>query len=214
MGMKTMQIGVAACALALAGFLSAQSHSTMTAPTASPTPSESAPRTETATLGGGCFWCLEALYKTLEGVVAVKSGYTGGHVANPTYKQVCTGQTGHAEVVQVTYDPAVLSFEDLLEFFWRAHNPTTLNRQGADVGTQYRSAIFYHNDAQRVAAEKSRAAADASGAFSDPIVTEIVPLGTFYPAEDYHQDYFAKNPYAPYCQMVIRPKLEKLQRQK
>ncbi|MCX8091267.1 MAG: peptide-methionine (S)-S-oxide reductase MsrA [Verrucomicrobiae bacterium] len=166
---------------------------------------------ERATLGGGCFWCMEAVFERVPGVRAVTSGYAGGHVANPTYEQVCTGETGHAEVVQIEYDPARVSFEQLLELFWKAHDPTSLNRQGADVGTQYRSVIFYENERQKLAAEKSKA--DAARNFSRPIVTEIAPLKAFYPAEAYHQDYYRKNPNAAYCRMVIRPKLEKLERE-
>lgn len=166
---------------------------------------------EKATLGGGCFWCLEAVYERIDGVKSVVSGYAGGKVANPTYGQVCTGKTGHAEVVQIEYDPKVLSYERLLKLFWDCHDPTTLNRQGGDVGTQYRSVIFYHDQKQKEVAEKSKAAAGASGLFSNPIVTEILPLPTFYKAENYHQDYFQNNPNAPYCTFVIKPKLKKLQ---
>ena len=165
--------------------------------------------TELATVGGGCFWCLEALFETLPGVKAVTNGYAGGHVANPTYKQVCGGDTGHAEVVQIEFDPARITFAQLLDAFWDAHDPTTPNRQGADEGTQYRSIILYHNEAQRVAAAQSKAA--AAGKFSRPIVTEVVSLEKFYPAEAYHQDYFRKNPHAGYCQVVIAPKLKKFQ---
>ncbi len=167
-------------------------------------------RTELATFGGGCFWCLEALYETFQGVQSVTSGYAGGRAPNPTYKEVCGGKTGHAEVVQIAYDPAQISYEQLLEIFWEIHDPTTLNRQGADEGEQYRSIILYHNDEQKRAAEKSKAAAQKR--FKDPITTEIVPLAKFYPAEDYHQDYFRKNPNAPYCAFVISPKLEKLKK--
>jgi peptide-methionine (S)-S-oxide reductase len=164
-----------------------------------------------ATFGGGCFWCMEAVYKVMDGVQSVVSGYAGGHTKNPTYKEVCTGETGHAEVTQITYDPAKVSYEKLLEIFWAAHDPTTLNKQGNDVGTQYRSVIFYSDEAQREAAVKSKAALATSGAFKTPIVTEIKPLTNFYPAEDYHQDYYKKNPNQPYCYFVIRPKLEKLE---
>ena len=160
-------------------------------------------------LGGGCFWCVEALYDTLDGVVSVKSGYAGGSVANPTYREVCSGQTGHAEVVKISFDSSIISLEQVLDFFWEAHDPTTLNRQGADVGTQYRSIIFYENDEQKAAAETSLK--QAQPAFADPIVTEIVPLDTFYPAEDYHQDYYKNNKNAPYCRFVITPKLKKLE---
>ena len=167
---------------------------------------------EKATFGSGCFWCTEAVFQRLKGVRAVVSGYSGGRVENPTYQQVCSGLTGHAEVVQVTYDPAQVSYEELLEVFWATHDPTTPNRQGPDVGTQYRSVIFYHNDQQRKLAEHYRKKLDASGAFGAPIVTEIAPLGKFFPAEDYHQDYYRLNERQPYCQAVIRPKLEKLQK--
>ena len=167
---------------------------------------------ELATLGGGCFWCIEAVFERLDGVQSVTSGYTGGSVANPTYEQVCSGKSGHAEVAQIAYDPRKISFEKLLETFWEAHDPTTLNRQGADVGTQYRSAIFYHSDAQKAAAEKSKKAAQAL--FEAPIVTEIAPLTQFYKAENYHQDYFRNNQRAPYCSLVIRPKLDKLDKKK
>ena len=163
---------------------------------------------ETATFGAGCFWCVEAVFENLEGVRAVESGYMGGHVQDPTYRQVCEGTTGHAEVTQIYFDPKVISYDTLLDWLWRSHNPTTLNRQGADTGTQYRSAIFYHSEAQKAAAEASKEKAQAQ--FDDPIVTEITPASEFYVAEDYHQDYYRLNGRAPYCQMVIRPKLKKL----
>jgi peptide-methionine (S)-S-oxide reductase len=165
-------------------------------------------RRETATLGGGCFWCLDAAYREIEGVTHVVSGYAGGERPNPTYEQVCTGRTGHAEVVQVEFDPDVISYADVLDIFWAIHDPTTLNRQGADVGTQYRSVIFYASDDERRAAEASRDA--IRDAWPRPVVTEIVPLEAFYPAEEYHQDYFAKNPDHGYCQLIINPKLKKL----
>ena len=163
---------------------------------------------EKATLGAGCFWCVEAVFENLEGVKAVESGYMGGETEEPTYRQISTGTTGHAEVTRIYYDSEVVQFETLLDWLWRSHDPTTLNRQGADVGTQYRSAIFYHTDAQREAAVASKSAAQNS--FNSPIVTEITPASKFYIAEDYHQDYFRNNKNAPYCQMVIKPKLEKL----
>lgn len=163
---------------------------------------------ETATFGAGCFWCVEAVFENLEGVKAVESGYMGGETEEPTYRQISTGTTGHAEVTRIYYDSEVVQFETLLDWLWRSHDPTTLNRQGADVGTQYRSAIFYHTDAQREAAVASKSAAQSS--FKSPIVTEITPASKFYIAEDYHQDYFRNNKNAPYCQMVIKPKLEKL----
>ncbi len=166
-------------------------------------------QTEVATLGGGCFWCTEAIYQMLPGVVSVTSGYAGGTTENPTYKQVCSGQTGHAEVIQVEFDPKRISYEKILETFWDAHDPTTLNRQGNDVGTQSRSIILYSNDAQRIAAEKSKA--EAQKRFSSPIVTEIVPLKKFYKAEGYHQDYYRSNPNQPYCRAIIRPKVEKFE---
>jgi peptide-methionine (S)-S-oxide reductase len=166
--------------------------------------------TEIATFGGGCFWCLEAVYERISGVLAVTSGYAGGRVPHPTYEQVCTGKTGHAETVQIEYDPKKISYEQLLEIFWQAHDPTTEDRQGGDVGTQYRSVIFFHNDAQKLAAERSKKELASSGKYHDPVVTEIVPLQAFYKAEEYHQDYFRKHPNAPYCALVISPKLKKL----
>ena len=164
---------------------------------------------EKATLGGGCFWCVEAVYQQLQGVEKVVSGYAGGTVKNPTYREVCTGQTGHAEVIQITFDPAVISYGELLAVFWQVHNPTTLNRQGADVGTQYRSVIFYHDERQKAAAEASKKQAEVEDLWPNPIVTEISPLTEFYEAEDYHQNYFNDNPIQPYCQMVIAPKMKK-----
>lgn len=166
---------------------------------------------EVATLAGGCFWCLEAVYDQLRGVTDVVSGYAGGHVENPSYKAVCTGATGHAEVVQVTFDPAVISFRDLLNVFFTIHDPTTLNRQGADVGTQYRSAIFYHSEEQKATAET--AIKEAQSMWNDPIVTEIAPIDHFYAAEDYHQEYFANNPNQGYCQVVVAPKVAKFRKQ-
>ena len=167
-------------------------------------------KTEIATVGGGCFWCTEALYQMLPGVKTVVSGYAGGQKENPTYKEVCGGQTGHAEVIQIEFDPKVISYEKILENFWEAHDPTTLNRQGADTGTQYRSIILYSSEAQKAAAEKSKA--EAQKKFSSPIVTEIVPLKKFYKAEGYHQDYYRNNPSAGYCRMVIQPKVEKFEK--
>lgn len=167
---------------------------------------------ETATFGTGCFWCTEAVFESLEGVVDVVSGYEGGHVVNPSYKEVCTGTTGHAECVQVTFDPKKVSYPELLEAFFRSHDPTSLNRQGADVGTQYRSVIFYHNDNQKKWAEEAKTELDKAGAYSKPIVTEIAPAGKFYLAEAYHQDYFANNPEQGYCAAVIAPKLDKFRK--
>jgi len=169
-------------------------------------------RTEQATLGGGCFWCLEAVYLRVEGVRGVRSGYAGGARPNPTYAQVCSGAPGHAEVVEVTFDPDVISYEEILEIFFAIHDPTTPNRQGADVGTQYRSVIFHHSEAQREAAERVVRALVAEGIWDAPIVTEIEPLDTFWPAEDYHQDYFRRNPTQPYCQVVVAPKVAKFRR--
>ena len=166
-------------------------------------------KTEKATLGGGCFWCVEAVYQTLPGILSVTSGYAGGQTENPTYEDICTGKTGHAEVVQIEYDPAKISYERIIDLFWEAHDPTTLNRQGADTGTQYRSIILTSDDAQKKAAEESKARAQAK--FKSPIVTEIVPLEKFYPAEDYHQDFYRENPMHPYNLAVTRPKLKKFQ---
>jgi peptide-methionine (S)-S-oxide reductase len=170
-------------------------------------------RPEVATLAGGCFWCLEAVFDELEGVQDVVSGYAGGSVPRPTYKQVCNGDTGHAEVVQVTFDPAVLSYRDLLKVFFAIHDPTTLNRQGADVGTQYRSAIFTHSDEQERIADEVIAELNAEKIYDDPIVTEVVPAEAFYPAEDYHQEYFRRNPNQGYCRMVIAPKVAKFRKE-
>ncbi|MCK6543349.1 peptide-methionine (S)-S-oxide reductase MsrA [bacterium] len=167
---------------------------------------------DTATFGAGCFWCVEAVFQRTKGVLSVKSGYSGGHVDNPTYQQVCNGNTGHAEVIQLTFDPKTVSFVELLEVFFGTHDPTTLNRQGADEGTQYRSAIFYHSDDQRRFAEDIKQKLDASGAFKSPIVTEISAFKKFYSAEDYHQNYFNDNGNAPYCAYVIKPKLEKFRK--
>ncbi|MBH53728.1 MAG: peptide-methionine (S)-S-oxide reductase [Opitutaceae bacterium] len=163
---------------------------------------------EMATLGGGCFWCVEAIFQQQPGVTKVVSGYAGGEEENPTYQSICSGTTGHAEVIQITFDPKVVSYNELLHLFWRSHDPTTLNRQGNDVGTQYRSTLLYHSNEQRNAAEKSRE--QAQEYFEDPIVTEITALEKFYPGEDYHQDYYLNNPQQGYCSFVIRPKLEKL----
>lgn len=164
---------------------------------------------EVATLAGGCFWCLEAVFDELRGVTSVVSGYAGGHARKPTYQQVCTGATGHAEVVQITFDPSVVSYRELLEVFFTVHDPTTLNRQGADVGTQYRSAIFYHTPEQRETAEQVINKLDGAKIWDAPIVTEVVPFTEFFPAEDYHQEYFANNPNQPYCRAVVAPKVAK-----
>jgi peptide-methionine (S)-S-oxide reductase len=176
-------------------------------------PNYSAPGAETATLAGGCFWCLEAVFDNLRGVSAVESGYMGGAKPNPTYAQVCDGNTGHAEVVQVHFDPTVLDFRDLLDVFFVIHDPTQLNRQGNDIGTQYRSAIFYHSPEQKSAAETVIAALDAEQLWEGHIVTQVVPASTFYVAEDYHQEYFANNPNQPYCMFVVAPKVAKFRKQ-
>jgi peptide-methionine (S)-S-oxide reductase len=169
--------------------------------------------TDTAIFANGCFWCTEAIFEQLDGVISAVSGYTGGHVKNPTYKEVCTGETGHAEALKIVYDPAKITFDELLEVFWETHDPTTLNRQGNDVGPQYRSGIFYLNEEQKEKAEKYKKELNASGAFNKPIVTEITPFTVFYPAENYHQQYFENNENTnPYCQIVIRPKMDKFRK--
>ena len=169
--------------------------------------------TETATLGAGCFWCIEAVYQELKGVEHVVSGYAGGEVENPTYYQVCSGMTGHAEVVQVIFDPEVISFEEILYVFWRTHDPTTLNRQGLDTGTQYRSIILYESEEQRVVAEKSKQETDASSLWPNSIVTEIAPLTVFYEGEEYHQNFYRANPSQPYCTFIIDPKMAKFRKE-
>jgi peptide-methionine (S)-S-oxide reductase len=168
---------------------------------------------EVATLGGGCFWCLEAVYQELRGVEKVVSGYSGGDVPNPTYREVCSETTGHAEVVQVVFDPEVVSYRDILEIYFTIHDPTTMNRQGADVGAQYRSVIFYHTDEQRRVAEEVISELESEGIWSDPIVTEVTPLDEFYVAEDYHQNYFRNNGFQPYCQVIIAPKVAKFRKE-
>ena len=167
---------------------------------------------DTITLGAGCFWCVEAVFEQLKGVYLVESGYSGGHVKNPSYKEVCTGNTGHAEVCQVSYDPEEITLNEILEVFWTTHDPTTLNRQGADVGTQYRSVIFYHNEEQRQYAEDVKNSLTQAKVWETPIVTQIVPFENFYKAEDYHQEYYINNTSQPYCRMVITPKLEKFKK--
>jgi len=169
-------------------------------------------KTKIATFGTGCFWCTEAIFQQVEGVIKVTSGYSGGRVDNPSYKEVCTGTTGHAECLNIEYDPAKVSFDELLEMFWQVHDPTTLNRQGNDVGTQYRSVVFYHNDEQKAKVEKYKAELDKSGAWDNPIVTTLEPYVKFYPAEDYHQNYYNSNKGEGYCQFVIRPKVEKFEK--
>ncbi len=163
-----------------------------------------------ATFGAGCFWCVEAVFERLEGVVDVIPGYSGGHKNNPTYKEICTGTTGHAEVAQITFDPKIITYDNLLNMFWKSHDPTTRNRQGNDIGTQYRSAIFYHNNEQKTIAEKSKKKVDNSNIFSNPIVTEITKLEKFWVAEDYHNNYYNNNMNQPYCKFIIKPKLDKL----
>jgi len=167
---------------------------------------------DTATFGTGCFWCTEAIFERLEGVISAESGFSGGHVKNPSYREVCTGSTGHAEVCQIIYNPSVISYVELLEVFWKTHDPTTLNRQGEDVGTQYRSAIFYHTEEQKALAAEMKEKLTKAGIWKDPIVTEIVPYKAFYKAEDYHQGYYDQNTQQPYCRVVITPKLEKFKK--
>ena len=174
--------------------------------------SQAAGAKETTTLAGGCFWCLEAVFDELKGVEGVESGYSNGHVANPTYRQVCSGATGHAEVVRLTFDPQVISFKEILEVFFTIHDPTTLDRQGPDMGTQYRSAIFYHSPEQKATAEQVIREIEAAKIYDDPIVTEVAPLANYYPAEDYHQEYYVNNSSQPYCRAVVAPKVMKLRK--
>lgn len=184
-----------------------------TSTTADTNKTQAAAGYDTATFANGCFWCTEAIFEQLEGVISATSGYTGGQVDNPTYKQVCSGETGHAECLQIVYDPKKISFDELLEVFWETHDPTTLNQQGADIGTQYRSGIFYHNEEQKQKAEKYKTELDKSGAFDKPIVTEITAFSKFYSAEDYHQQYFENNENQNgYCRVVIRPKVDKFRK--
>jgi len=209
-------IGLLLLVLVLQG-MKTMSAAQTTRPGAGERPSEQSPgkpqkKLETATFGAGCFWCTEAVFQRLKGVESVVSGYSGGHVKNPTYKQVSSGTTGHAEAVQITFDPGKVSYAELLEVFWKTHDPTTMNRQGPDVGTQYRSVIFYKNDEQRKLAETYKGELDQSKAFRAPIVTQIVPFQEFFPAENYHQDYYELNSRQPYCAMIIRPKVEKLEK--
>lgn len=209
MNAKVLWLIPAAAAVGLAAWFSV--HDTPAVPRSQPPPwPADTAGLETATFGGGCFWCTEAVFQELAGVKAVRSGYSGGHTPNPTYEQVSRGNTGHAEVIQVLFDPAVVSYAELLDVFWQTHDPTTLNRQGADAGPQYRSAVFTHSDDQRQTAERLKQSLNESGAFNGIVVTEIVPFTTFYPAEDYHQNYYAHNPQQRYCRAVIDPKLDKL----
>ena len=170
-------------------------------------------KSEIATLGGGCFWCVEAVFQRIEGVISVKPGYAGGNVKNPTYKQICTGNTGHAEVAKIEFDNSKITYSQILNVFWQSHDPTTLNRQGNDVGTQYRSVIFFHNESQEEIAKKSEVDADKSGYWDNEIVTEVTLLNNYYDAEDYHDNYYNNNPNQPYCLFVIKPKLDKLEKQ-
>ena len=170
-------------------------------------------KSEIATLGGGCFWCVEAVFQRIEGVISVKPGYAGGNIKNPTYKQICTGSTGHAEVAKIEFDPSKITYAQILNVFWQSHDPTTLNRQGNDVGTQYRSVIFFHNKSQEEIAKKSKIDADKSGYWDNEIVTEVTLLNNYYDAEDYHDNYYNNNPNQPYCLFVIKPKLDKLEKQ-
>ena len=170
-------------------------------------------KSEIATLGGGCFWCVEAVFQRIEGVISVKPGYAGGNIKNPTYKQICTGNTGHAEVAKIEFDPSKITYAQILNVFWQSHDPTTLNRQGNDVGTQYRSVIFFHNESQEKIAKKSKIDADKSGYWDNEIVTEVTLLNNYYDAEDYHDNYYDNNPNQPYCLFVIKPKLDKLEKQ-
>jgi len=167
---------------------------------------------EIATFGAGCYWCVEAIFQRLNGVISVESGFSGGHIKNPTYREVCTGTTGHAEVCRIQFNPQIIGYDELLEVFWKVHDPTTLNRQGNDTGTQYRSVIFYHNDTQRIMATAFKEKLEKAGVWSDPIITEIVPFEAFYKAEDYHQDYYSQNASQPYCTFVITPKIEKFEK--
>jgi peptide-methionine (S)-S-oxide reductase len=211
--MKSFLIGIGViAALAALVFTGSKSpHTQRTASRGEHTVMASA-KMDTATLAAGCFWCVEAVFQNLKGVQSVVSGFTGGNVENPSYEDVCTGTTGHAEACQILYDPKQISYAEILEAFWKAHDPTTLNRQGNDVGTQYRSAIFYHTEEQKKLAEHYKKELDSAGAFDGPIVTEIVPLKTFFKAEDYHQDYYNQHGNQPYCMLVIRPKVEKFRK--
>lgn len=200
------------CGILMAGTSCGQKSKQPTAATTMAKETVNTGSQQVATFGSGCFWCTEAIFQNVDGVTKVESGYSGGKVKNPTYKEVCSGLTGHAEVIQLTYDPAIVTYDELLEIFWKTHDPTTLNRQGADEGTQYRSVIFYHNDEQKNLAESYKEKLDKSGAFDRNIVTEISPFTTFYKAEDYHQNYYNLNGNAPYCSFVIQPKVEKFKK--
>ncbi len=181
-------------------------------PSAQAIPQQSNSNIDTATFGGGCFWCVEAIFQRVDGVLKVESGYSGGTVKNPSYKEVCNGTTGHAEVIRLTYDKTKVSFDDLLQIFWKTHDPTTMNRQGNDIGTQYRSAVFYHNEEQRKTAEEYKKKLNEEKVYPNPIITEITPIKNYYPAEDYHQNYYNQNGSQGYCQYVIQPKIEKFEK--
>jgi len=215
---KNFKLSIATCVITVASLIScAQKDNSVNMTNSSASSSKdintAGVETDTATLANGCFWCTEAIFQELDGVISATSGYTGGQVKNPGYKAVCTGETGHAEALQIVYDPKKISFDELLEVFWETHDPTTLNRQGADVGTQYRSGVFYHNEEQKLKAQKYKEELNQSGAFDKPIVTEITAFSVFYPAENYHQEYFENNEGSnPYCQMVIRPKVDKFRK--
>lgn len=212
MKIKRQHLQTVATIGAIIGLCHALSHAEPTTQTEKETMNSASSELSTATFGNGCFWCTEAVFRELKGVKSVVSGYSGGERKNPTYKQVSTGRTGHAEVIQIVFDPEKINYKELLEVFWKTHDPTTLNQQGNDVGTQYRSVIFYHDDEQRELAEKYLEKLDQSGAFANPIVTEISPFEAFYPAEDYHQEYYELNGEQPYCRMIIQPKLEKFRK--
>ena len=213
-------VGIGVCALIFMhddfvvpeNFPVLEPHEVGTERTEAPGPDVPVKTEQLATFGSGCFWCTEAVFQQMKGVQKVVSGYSGGEVPNPTYEQICTGTTGHAEVVQVTFDPAIISYPELLEVFWRSHDPTTLNRQGRDFGTQYRSVIFYHSERQRELAERYKQKIDAEGVYRSPIVTEITQYREFFPAEPEHQNFYASNPRRPYCRVVIGPKLDKLRK--
>lgn len=198
--------------VALIMFAGCQNHAQTSQENSNFTNMETNIATDTATFGTGCFWCTEAVFESLEGVVKATSGYSGGNVSNPTYEQVCSGNTGHAECIQVVFDPQKISYDELLQVFWESHDPTTLNRQGADVGTQYRSVIFYHNQNQKQLAETYKQKLNSENTFGKPVVTEITAAQKFYPAENYHQEYFKLNGHEPYCQFVIQPKVEKIRK--
>ncbi len=200
------------CVALVSSCARSQPHDVLVPKLSNPTHERMSQQRDTATFGAGCFWCVEAVFQQLEGVISVTSGFSGGTVPHPSYKEVCTGTTGHAEVCQIVYDPSLISYDELLQAFWQTHDPTTLNRQGHDVGTQYRSAIFYHNEMQKELAEKYKKELNDQHVWPDPVVTEIVPFTVFYAAEDYHQNYFNENGSQPYCSFVIKPKVEKFQK--